>query len=264
MRIHVALTRAELARVALDGRAAIVIDVLRATTTVVAACGAGCLGIIPVADPEAARAVGAGFPRDAVVLGGERGGEPIAGFDLGNSPLEYTAERVSGRTIILTTTNGTSAMKRAGVAAAAATAAFSNVEAAADWAVAQGRDVTVLCAGDGGALSLEDAVCAGLLVQRMAARAPGVELSDAAVVALRLAEHYRERLDEVRRDSRWARRLASRGRGADIDACLRLDTTAMVPVFEAGIIVPGSGGRGGLEPTTAADGAHGPSPEAVR
>ena len=134
----------------------------------------------------------------------------------------------------------------------------------ADWAFTQGRHVTVLCAGDGGALALEDAVCAGLFVQRMAARAPGVELSDAAVVALRLAEYYRERLDEVRRDSRWARRLARRGRVADLDACLRLDTTAMVPVFEAGIIVPGPRAQGGREAATAADGAHGPGPEAAR
>ena len=207
MRVHVALTPAEPTPFALDGSAVIVIDVLRATTTVVAACTAGCLGVIPVADTDAARAVAADFPRDAVVLGGERGGEPIAGFDLGNSPTEYTAERVGGRTIILTTTNGTSAMKRAGLARASAAAALTNVGAAADWAFTQGRHVTVLCAGDDGALSLEDAVCAGLLVQRMAARAPGVKLSDAAVVASRLAEYYRERLGEVRRDSRWARRL---------------------------------------------------------
>ena len=238
MRIHVALTPAEPTPFPLTGCAAVVIDVLRATTTVVAACGAGCLGIIPVADSETARAVAAGFPRDAVVLGGERGGEPIAGFDLGNSPLEYTAERVGGQTIILTTTNGTAAMKSAGSARASAAGALTNVSAAADWALTQGCDITVLCAGDSGTLSLEDAVCAGLLVQRMAARAPGVALSDAAVVALRLAEYYGERLGEVRRDSRWARRLAGKGRAADLDACLRLDTTAVVPVFEAGIVVP--------------------------
>jgi len=264
MRIHVALTPAEPTPFVRDGCAVIVVDVLRATTTVVAACTAGCLGVIPVADSDAARTVAADFPRDAVVLGGERGGEPIAGFDLGNSPTEYTAERVGGRTIILTTTNGTSVMTRAGLARASAAAALTNVGAAADWALTQGRPVTVLCAGDDGALSLEDAVCAGLLVQRMAARAPGVELSDAAVVALRLAEYYRERLGEVRRDSSWARRLARGGRSADIDACLRLDTTAMVPVFEAGIIVPGSRARGGIEATTAADGARRPRPGAAR
>jgi 2-phosphosulfolactate phosphatase len=264
MRVHVALTPAGPRPFALDGCVAIVIDVLRATTTVVAACGAGCLGVIPVADSDAARAVAAGRPRDAVVLGGERGGEPILGFDLGNSPIEYTAERVGGRTVILTTTNGTRAMKSTGGARASAVAALTNVSAAAEWAVTQGRHVTVLCAGDDGALSLEDAVCAGLLVQRMALRAPGVELSDAAVVALRLAEYYRGRLGEVGRDSRWARRLAQRGRSADIDACLRLDTTVMVPVFEAGIIVPGPPARDGLEEATAADGARGPGPEAGR
>ncbi len=256
MRVHVSLTPEDPRPSVLGGRAAIVVDVLRATTTVVAACAAGCLRIIPVADGDAAVAAAAGFPREEVLLAGERDGEPIAGFDLGNSPLEYTAERVAGRTLIFTTTNGTAVMRRAGLARAGAAAALTNVGAAAGWALAQGLDVTVLCSGDGGALSLEDAVCAGLLVQRMAARAPGLELSDAAVVALRLAGSYGGRLGDVRIDSRWARHLGARGRSADVDACLRLDTTLMVPVFRGGAIVPGPHALGGLQAATPVDPAR--------
>ncbi len=240
MRVHVALTPADGTGLALEGWAAIVVDVLRATTTVVAACAAGCVRIIPVADPCAARARAALFPAAEVLLAGERGGEPIPGFPLGNSPLEYTPERVRGRTILLTTTNGTAAMLSAGSAGVAAAAALTNVSAAAGWSLRQGRDLVVLCSGDGGAFSVEDAVCAGLIVSRAAA-APGVDLSDAAVAALGLGEYYAPRMGDLRVASPWARRLVRAGRSADVDACLRLDTTDMVPIIDAGGIVPGPG-----------------------
>jgi 2-phosphosulfolactate phosphatase len=259
MRVDVALTPADAPGSSPHGHTAIVIDVLRATTTVVAACQSGCRRVIPVGDVEAAMAAAAEFPRDQVVLGGERGGEPIAGFDLGNSPLDYTPARVGGRTIVLTTTNGTTTMKSATRARSAAVAALVNVRAAADWALARRDDLTVLCSGDVGALSLEDAVCAGLLVRWMLERATGLELSGAAVMALRLAEYYGDRLADVRRHSRWARRLAAKGLTDDIDACLRLDTTSMVPVFQDGAIVPGP------LPHGAADGdAVRSAPEAAR
>jgi 2-phosphosulfolactate phosphatase len=235
MRIHVALTPADADP--LDGQVVVVVDVLRATTTVVAACCAGCRRVIPVADSDAAVATASAFPRDEVLLAGERGGDPIAGFDLGNSPLEYTTDRAGGRTIILTTTNGTATMKIAGLARAAAAAALVNLGAVAGWALRQRCDVTVLCSGDMGALSLEDTVCAGLLIERMAPSAPRLELSEAARLALRLAEYYGARFGELRLHSRWARRLAGQGRSADLDACFRLDTTTIVPVFEAGAIV---------------------------
>src|SRR5260370_27241060 len=109
MRVHVALTPADASGLALAGWAAVVVDVLRATTTVVAACTAGCARVIPVADVNAAHERARQFPDGEVLLAGERGGEPIAGFHLGNSPLEFTSERVGGRTVLLTTTNGTAA-----------------------------------------------------------------------------------------------------------------------------------------------------------
>jgi 2-phosphosulfolactate phosphatase len=258
MRVHVALTPTDAGACGLHGRAAIVVDVLRATTSVVAACAAGCRRIVPVVDDAAAKAAATGFAREEVVLAGERGGEPIAGFDLGNSPLEFTAARVGGRTIILTTTNGTAAMRAANHAGAGAAAALTNAGAAAGWALAQRRDVTVLCSGDDGALSLEDAVCAGIIVGRMVATTPDLELSDGARMAWRLGQYYEERLDLVGRHSRWARRLAAKGRAADVQACLQLDTTWLVPVIEAEGIVPGRGQAGAATP-----GVDGRGPEAA-
>src|SRR5439155_598807 len=131
MRVHVALTPADASGLILDGWTAIAVDVLRATTTVVAACAAGCVRIIPVSDSGAARERAALFTAGEVLMAGERGGEPIPGFHLGNSPLEFTPERVRGRTILLTTTNGTAAMLGAGSAGAGAVAALTNVSAVA-------------------------------------------------------------------------------------------------------------------------------------
>jgi 2-phosphosulfolactate phosphatase len=237
MRVHVALTPTEFADLTLAADTALAVDVLRATTAAVAACEAGCRRVVPVADQAAAEAWAA---RDGAetLLAGERGGEAIAGFHLGNSPGEFTPERVAGRTVVLTTTNGSAAMLSAAAAAAAGLAALTNVTAAAGWALGQGRDVSILCAGDSGAFSLEDAVCAGLLVARLVDAVPGASLSDGAAAAAGLARHYGDRLGQLAQDSRWARTLARQGRAADVAGCLRADTSRVVPVFAEGGFAP--------------------------
>jgi 2-phosphosulfolactate phosphatase len=241
MRVHVALTPGEFAGLALEGGTALVVDVLRASTTVVTACAAGCRQIIPVGDTATALERRRGFADGTALLAGERDGEPIAGFDLGNSPLEYTAERVGGRTIILTTTNGTAAMMAAGAAAAAGVAALTNLGAAARWAAAQGRDVTVLCSGEKGGLSLEDTVCAGLLVDHLASMDAAVDPTDAATAARRVGQHYATDLGRrLSEECRWARKLARAGRAADLAVCLAVGTARSVPVLEGGVIVPGT------------------------
>jgi len=236
MRVHVALTPGEFPALDLAGGAAMVIDVLRATTSVVAACAAGCRQVIPVADAAAARERAARVP--GALLAGERGGDPIAGFDLGNSPLEFTADRVAGRTLILTTTNGTAAMLAAGSAAVAAIAALTNVEAAARWAAAQGCDVTLLCSGEKGRLSLEDAVCAGIVVDLLAAESR-IEASDAAIIARRAGQYYARDLSRLVEDSTWARKLTRAGREADLAVCLAFAGLDVVPRIADGAVVPG-------------------------
>ena len=236
MRVHVALSPAEFPDAPLSGRTALAIDVLRATSAAVAACEAGCRRLVAVSNAAAAEAFAAADGA-GTVRAGERGGEPLAGFDLGNSPAEFTVETVGRRTVVLTTTNGTAAMLAASRAAAAGLAALTNVAAAARWARAEGRDVSILCAGDSGALSLEDVVCAGLLVARLSA--PGAALlSDGAAIALALGRYYGTRLERLAEASPWARRLTRDGRGADVAACLRADVSDVVPVFAGGGFVP--------------------------
>jgi 2-phosphosulfolactate phosphatase len=227
MQVHVALMPGEFPELDLAGRVALVVDVFRATTMVVAAFGAGCARVIPVASEAAARSRAAALAPEPVLLAGERGGDPIDGFDLGNSPLDCTSERVGGRTLVLTTTNGTRA-------------ALTNVGAAAQWAAGHRRDVTVLCAGEQGRFSLEDAVCAGLLVAGVLRANPEAKLTDAARAAHRLGISYGAEPDRLKQDAAWARQLYRRGRAADLEACVRIDVAALVPELVAGAVVRGA------------------------
>ena len=234
MRLDVALLPEALDRGALPTSTVLVVDLLRASTTIVTALGNGCAGVVSVADPaeahRRARALGAG-----ALLAGERKGLMIDGFDLGNSPLEMTRERVGGKTLVFTTSNGTQALLATRGAAAVGVAALINLSAAAAWAHAGGRDVTVVCAGEVGRVSLEDKVCAGLLVDSLLGHGPSAELTEAARDAVEAAREYRKAPARLAQDSPWGRHLSAAGRAADLAACLVLDTTTLVPVYAPAI-----------------------------
>jgi 2-phosphosulfolactate phosphatase len=233
VRVDVAVTPDGLRQQSVAASTVIVIDVLRAATCIVTALANGCAGIVPVATPEDARVRLAAHP--GALVAGERRGEPLEGFDLGNSPLEFTRERIGGRTVIMTTSNGTRALLAARGAPAIGVAAFVNVDAAAAWAVAARRDVLLLCSGERGARSLEDHVCAGLLAERVLASEPAARATAAAEEATALARPYGKDVGRLAQDSSWARHLASRGRAADVAACLTLDTAALVPIYRADV-----------------------------
>ncbi|HEU4368054.1 MAG TPA: 2-phosphosulfolactate phosphatase [Methylomirabilota bacterium] len=233
MRVDVAVTPGLLAPAGLAGATALVIDVLRASTSIVTALTHGCREVVPVAEVDDARRCAAGLP--GALLAGERGGDPPAGFDLGNSPLEFTRERVAGRTIVFTTSNGTRALLAARAATAVGVAAFANLTAAADWALGQGRDVVIVCAGELGGRAVEDEVCAGLLVGRLLDAEARAVASPAAAAAAAAAERYAGDLAPLAEDAPHARRLTAVGRGGDVAACLRRDAFALVPLYRGDI-----------------------------
>jgi len=180
---------------ALRGGTVVVIDVLRATTTIAAAIAASARAVIPCGDVEEARQIAAKFAESQVLLGGERGGLLIPGFDLGNSPCDYTPERVGGKTIVFTTTNGTQAMLRCREAARVLTAGFVNVSAVARAVqdVARAADesecIHLLCAGTRGQITGEDVLLAGCLADRIStfardADAPPPDGNDQTRIAL--------------------------------------------------------------------------------
>jgi len=229
--VDVVLTAGDVVSARLPGTTALVIDVLRASTTIITALGNGAAAVIPVESVEDARVRAQGLGREAV-LAGERHSDPPPGFDLGNSPLEFTRERVEGRTIVMTTSNGTRALVAARSAAAVGVAAFVNAGAAVAWAEAREGDVVLVCAGELGAPSLEDQACAGVLAARLAAG--GATLTPQASAARALADTYGKDIARLR-ETPHARGLAAKGRGDDVVFCLTRDTSTVVPVLTPGV-----------------------------
>ncbi|MBO8140561.1 MAG: 2-phosphosulfolactate phosphatase [Firmicutes bacterium] len=222
-----------------------VIDVLRATTTIVTALENGARGVVPVGSPDDARAWRAAGPD--VVLGGERGARALAGFDLGNSPLEYGPERVAGKLVVMTTTNGTAAFERArSVAGGAAViaACLRNAQAAAQrlrqLAGAQGGGALIVCAGTDGRFSAEDAYAAAVVLEAMAREGP-LELGDGAQAALRMAGTVASPRAALRA-TRHGRKLVQLGFETDVDFCAKVSVSDTVPTLVSGVLVrEGSG-----------------------
>jgi 2-phosphosulfolactate phosphatase len=233
VRIDVAPTADAVVAADLGGVTALIIDVLRASTTIITALSNGCDAVVPVANPQDARRRAAETPNGTALVAGERQGEPIPGFDLSNSPVEFWSPHVRGKTVFFTTSNGTRALLAARAAEAIGITALVNVTAAAAWAAGAGRDVTIVCAGSHGKHSLEDWTCGGLAVERILAAMPTAVLTDAARDALETGRRYAADVGRLKQDAPWARRLIAAGRAADVDVCLRLDTTKLVPRYVA-------------------------------
>jgi 2-phosphosulfolactate phosphatase len=229
VRIDVAFTPAE-ARGLVSGRQVVVIDVLRATSTIVHALLSGARHVVPAANVEEAARLAEQIGRDAVLLCGERDTQPISGFDLGNSPLEFTPERVAGKTLVMTTTNGTPALRASSAAASSYVGSLLNVSAVARRLVGAGVDALLLCAGREGAFALEDAHCAGRILRHVRAARTGVRGNDAAEAALRLAA--RPATERMLGRTAAGRRLAELGQNADIAFCAQEDLCDVLPVLD--------------------------------
>lgn len=236
MRVDLAPTPRGLTPRALAGRVAVVIDVVRTSTTIVTALVHGAVGVIPAASTRAARERARALPADTVLLGGEREGERIPGFDLGNSPREYTPERVRGKTVIMTTSNGTRALLAAGAARATAVLGFVNLGAVTRWILAQREDLLIVCAGKSGGLALEDTVCGGLLIGRLREAGAELTLGDPARAAELLADRFHGDIRQVFEESEWGRALGRLGHGGDLELCARLDAFDVTPRLDHGSV----------------------------
>jgi 2-phosphosulfolactate phosphatase len=217
VRVRVALAPAEVPAHA----TAVILDVLRATTTLTIAFANGARRALPVATPEEAFALRRAMP--GALLCGERDGRKVSGFDLGNSPDEYRPEIVSGRSLIFASTNGSQAMLCAQGARRRVLAAFVNA-AAVVRALHGEREVVLVCAGKLGRFALEDAGCAGLLVERLVARGARAA-GDAAGLARALApqdEREVRALVEGASHGRYLRRLGA-AYARDLERCAELD-----------------------------------------
>jgi 2-phosphosulfolactate phosphatase len=239
MSLEVLFSPRALAPVDLAGRTVMVIDILRATTTMCAAIHHGARAIIPTDSPDEAHAIARRIGTDAV-LAGERNALPIPGFDLGNSPREMVPDRVRDKTVVLCTTNGTGALLSAQSAKAIYPGAACNLSLLA----ALGRatldaegSLLILCAGRAGTFGLDDAYCAGRLVTAVVEQAHlGVQdlLGDGAHAAVEIARGFGPRWDIPLRLSMAGQDLQRLGFGADIDFAAREDVFPSLIRFHDG------------------------------
>ncbi len=234
MRLDVYLTAGELDDADCAGRAVAVIDVLRASTTIVTALANGARAVVPFADADELMTRARQFERGDVRLAGERRMLPIEGFDLGNSPAQFTHAAVGGMTVLMTTTNGTRALVAAQGAADIVVGAYTNlsvVTAMLRAALRGGTDVILACAGQDGHYALEDAACAGRFVRTITRRLSNVSMNDAAHSCALLARNYGDDIGSVFMDAAHGRALSAAGFDEDIALCAAIDSHPLVPVF---------------------------------
>lgn len=236
MHIDVVLHPAEIATILpvrdLTATTCVVFDVLRATSSMITALAYGATEIYPARTIEEALSLKVRMP--AAVLGGERHGDVIPGFEVGNSPAEYQRARVRGRQIITTTTNGTIALRACERAQRVLVGAVLNIEAVANVLRQTWPDrVLLVCAGTFSDFALEDACAAGLLIAHLGAES----LSDSAHAALAVTRLYAEPLAALRA-SRNGRSLADTGRMADVEWSAQLSHFDVVGEMRSAVIRP--------------------------
>ena len=236
MRINIFFTPLGLTSADIAGKPIIVVDILRATTTAITALANGAKAIIPASASDEAARIAQNLERGAVLLAGERKGDPISGFDLGNSPGEMLPEVVGGKTLVMATTNGTPAIAAAEAGSPALIGAAVNFTAVVERCrplAAEHGEISILCAGRERGFALEDAYAAGRFAQALipAGARRKVELNDAAVAALELIKRYGDRWKRAVSASAAARILAEKGYKDDVHAATDADRYDLVPVY---------------------------------
>jgi 2-phosphosulfolactate phosphatase len=218
-----------------QGRVVAVIDVLRASTTIAVALANGAKAIIPLDSTEEVAMRAKQLERGAVLRAGERRMLKAEGFDLGNSPLEHGRETVEGKTVLLSTTNGTKALLAVQGARDVVVASYVNltgVTAMLRTALRGGADIAIVCAGHERQFSLEDAACAGRYVHHIAKRLSNIDLNDAAMAATLIDRKYGDNLIRLFNSAAHGRALAAAGFEGDLAVCAAVDSYPVIPIFQ--------------------------------
>jgi 2-phosphosulfolactate phosphatase len=230
--IEVCLTPALLHLYDIDNSIVVVIDILRATSSITYGIENGATAIIPVEQVEdCLRFADSGF-----LLAAERNGEVVEGYDFGNSPFSYSAEKVAGKTIVLTTTNGTKAMRMAQERAhQVVVGSFLNLTSLCNWLKEQDKDVLLLCAGWKDKFNLEDTLFAGAVVNVL--RKDFVHFDDSCVAAEDMYLLAKGNLRAYLHKSSHSHRLEQLNIENDVQFCLQLDCCTAIPILEGERIV---------------------------
>jgi len=236
MKVNVLLSPLNADDLYFTGKTTVVIDILRATSVIVTALGNGAREIIPVNTVDFAMKVSGNAFGGQTLLGGERNTKKIEGFALGNSPLEYNAETVKGKSIILYTTNGSKAIVRAKFSENLFICAFGNLNAIAEHLIKVNKDVVIVCSGTNGMFNLEDTICAGKLITEMLKLNEAIELTDASNASVTLNKSFGKSLNKMLSQTEHGKLLIENGFSEDIKICAKLNTHDIIPYYDSGVI----------------------------
>jgi 2-phosphosulfolactate phosphatase len=216
-----------------DDSIVVIIDILRATSAICTAFQYGAEMIIPVASVEEARK----WKEKGYLAGAERDAVTVAGFDFGNSPFSYMDESIRGKTIVLTTTNGTQAIEVARDAYKVVIGSFLNITALSQWLCSEKRSILLLCSGWKNKFNLEDALFAGAMTEALTALTEDFKLGDACLALKYLYQQARNEPNKFLSHSSHKERLHQLNLKKDIRYCLTPDQTTVIPVLKNGALV---------------------------
>ena len=234
MKIDVAFLPKDITTENLSDTVCIVLDIFRATTSIVTAMSHGCKTIFPVVSLEKAQETA--LKLGNVLMAGERKSIKIHGFDFGNSPFDFTEQKVKNQQIVMTTTNGTVAINSTAGAFRTLIGSFNNAAAVCRQARQSEKDILIVCAGTNRTFSLEDSLCAGLLVENLA-KDRQAALNDSALGARVMYQAAKDNLLEVAIASSNGQRLVELSKEAEVEYCLRRNTINVIPEYKENHIV---------------------------
>jgi 2-phosphosulfolactate phosphatase len=214
----------------LNGKTAVIVDVLRATSCIVAGLGSGVTSILPVATLEECKVL----EINGYTCAGERNGHRVEGFALGNSPFEYMTEAVKGKKIAMTTTNGTQALVMSKAASQILIGSFLNLSALATYLDKQANDILVVCAGWKGKFCIEDTLFAGALAEALPYF---VRDDDSTLAAFTLYKSAKSNLYKYLLESAHYKRLSHLEGGKDVEFCIKIDEFEIVPILVDGEVI---------------------------
>jgi len=237
MNIDVAFTPEEVSVSEITNKAVLIVDILRATTTITTAIANGASFIIPVNTTTEAFTLYEKFNRETL-LGGEVDGKLIKGFHLGNSAIEYTSSIVKNKPIIIRTTNGTRTINVCSPACHLIIGCFLNQSSCCRLLSQLGKDIIIVCSGKEGKFGIEDVVFSGACINTISQIVTSeISKSDSAVAAEMLYKYCKSDILQVLRNSEHGRYLIDIGLGDDLAFCAQVDTTTVVPVYRDGKIM---------------------------
>jgi len=233
MKIDIIISASDIKEEKIKDKVVVVIDVLRATSVMVTALNNGCKEVIPVSHVEEAREI-VKEDREKYILGGERNALKIEGFDYSNSPLDYTRENIQGKTLVMTTTNGTKAIKNAKGASRIFIASMINGKAIVKKLIELNKDIVFINAGTYGQFSIDDFITSGYIIELIKEEVE-IELTDIAVTSNYIYSNNEDIFSFVKNASHY-KRILELGLEEDLKYCLSKDLVDIVPEYKDGKI----------------------------